>query len=348
MVLGWFKGSASKEESIDDLVARKDYSKAIEQLKVHLKASPKDVRLRQQLADVYVAADRVADGVEILARLADEFASDGFVAKSIAVLKKMQKIDPRRHDIDEKLASLIDGKDKDVSTGKFHLSSSGEVSLSEEIGSEELGIELAPDDLPAEAQAPAEPTKAEPPPPPPASPAVSSAEAPKEVGEETTTEHIGDSTAIRRRKSEERRWREIATTPLFTDFTRDELVAVIRGMKLRTFEDGDIIVTEHEPGDSLFVITTGKVKVFTMNPQGQHLQLAELSDGDFFGEVSVLTGKPRTATITAATKCEVLELSKATLDGITAGHPRVRTVLEDFYKLRVDKTVEAMISSLRK
>jgi CRP-like cAMP-binding protein len=57
----------------------------------------------------------------------------------------------------------------------------------------------------------------------------------------------------------------------------------------------------------------------------------------------VLTGKPRTATLTAASRCEVLELDRAALDAITAKHPRVREVLKRFHEQRALDTVQAMI-----
>ena len=49
----------------------------------------------------------------------------------------------------------------------------------------------------------------------------------------------------------------------------------------------------------------------------------------------MLTGSPRTATVVAAAPCELLELDRATLDGITATHPRVREVLQRFYEQRI-------------
>src|SRR5215212_1393275 len=78
------------------------------------------------------------------------------------------------------------------------------------------------------------------------------------------------------------------------------------------------------------------------------LYLAQLGEGDFFGEVSVLTGKPRTATITAAQRTELLRLDKTKLDGVLAKFPGIRKVLDEFYVKRAEHTVEAMIESLKK
>ena len=130
-------------------------------------------------------------------------------------------------------------------------------------------------------------------------------------------------------------------TPLFSGFSRDELVAVIKGLRLLTFEPGDIVLTEGDRGDSLYVITTGTLKTFVRDTtQGGQLLMRRLKEGDFFGEISILSGKARSATVTAATHCEMLELDRATLDQITASYPHVRQVLEEFYLARAMNTAE--------
>ncbi|HEV7425972.1 MAG TPA: cyclic nucleotide-binding domain-containing protein, partial [Thermoanaerobaculia bacterium] len=92
----------------------------------------------------------------------------------------------------------------------------------------------------------------------------------------------------------------------------------------------------------------GEVKVFTNGPGGTTLYLAKLGEGDFFGEVSMLTGKPRTATITASQRTELLRLDKEKLDNALAMYPGIRNVLNDFYQRRAEHTVEAMIESLKR
>jgi cAMP-dependent protein kinase regulator len=136
---------------------------------------------------------------------------------------------------------------------------------------------------------------------------------------------------------------EVLRTPLFEGFTREELIEVIRGLKLLTFEPGDVVVTEGEPGESLFVVTSGRVKAFVRRPSGQSAKVRELAEGDFFGEVSILQGGRRTATITCATRCDLLELDKPALDAIAARHPGVLRVLQAFYDQRAGSTLEHMI-----
>jgi len=141
--------------------------------------------------------------------------------------------------------------------------------------------------------------------------------------------------------------KELAASSLFASFNREALVDVLASTEVRSYDAGDIIVTEGESGSSLFLIVSGVVKVFTRTDDGANLPLAELGLGDFFGEVSLLTGKPRTATITAHTDVTAIELDRTDFDAIVEKHPDVRTTLEDFYTLRAEKTVEAVIRRLR-
>jgi len=141
--------------------------------------------------------------------------------------------------------------------------------------------------------------------------------------------------------------KELQSSTLFSSFEREALVEIVASTELRAYDEGDIIVTEGEPGSSLFLIVGGTVKVFTRSDDGGNLKLAELGPGDFFGEVSLLSGKPRTATITARTKVTAIELDRASVDRIAENHPEVMKVLEDFCERRAKDAVEAVMRRLR-
>jgi CRP-like cAMP-binding protein len=70
-----------------------------------------------------------------------------------------------------------------------------------------------------------------------------------------------------------------------------------------------------------------------------------MEEGGFFGEISLLTGKPRSATITAAAPCELLELDRKALDEISQKHPRVREVVQEFHDQRAGSVDEMMARS---
>lgn len=157
----------------------------------------------------------------------------------------------------------------------------------------------------------------------------------------------GAREAADRSPSADEQLKELHASALFAAFKRETLEEILTSTALRSYEEGDIIVTEGEPGSSLFLIVSGNVKVFTRGEQGEHLPLAELGPGDFFGEVSLLTGKPRTATITAKSRVVAIELDKGSVDRVAADHPEVRQTLEEFYERRAHDTVEAVIRTMR-
>src|SRR6185369_13797896 len=105
MVLDWLaKGKAA---GLPDLLAKKQFGKAVELARDQLKARPRDGRLRLQFADTLVAAGRGKEAVPFLRQMAEELAEEGFAAKAIAILKRVQKLEPGRVDIERRLASLI-------------------------------------------------------------------------------------------------------------------------------------------------------------------------------------------------------------------------------------------------
>ncbi len=385
MVLGF---GQSKAEDVGALIAKKNYAKAIEVIKAQLAAGRPDPRLRLQLADVLISAGRDKDAVSVLIPLADEYAREGFAAKAVSVLKRIQKIDPGRRDVEQRLASMIQDRQRAA------VISLPSPARELEIGIEEIGFsppEGGPVVVPARDEAPAapgieltpEPTPAAPPPPKAAPPRATApvvdrdlvleeeeeatptleasdfvlvepmaAEA-EPISEKTSSNPMSDSAfaeevlglledafpsleteAAPAAEAEAAPSREIVVSPLFKDFSVDEMVAVIHGLELLTFEPGEIIITQGEPGNSLYILTSGTVKAFVRNAAGRQAQVGVFGEGAFFGEVSILTGKPRSATIVAAARCELLELDRKTLDSITKAHPHVWNVLEEFARQR--------------
>jgi CRP-like cAMP-binding protein len=96
------------------------------------------------------------------------------------------------------------------------------------------------------------------------------------------------------------------------------------------------------------VITRGALKVTMKGADGNRIALGSLGVGDFFGEVAVLTGKPRVATVAAESDAECLQISGARWTDLSSRHPRLREVLEEALKLRAELAAEAVIGDLRK
>lgn len=134
----------------------------------------------------------------------------------------------------------------------------------------------------------------------------------------------------------------------FGAFPREALEKLLSSTCVYTFQPGVVLVREGEDGRSMFLIEGGTVQVLTTDSTGATIPLARLGPGEFFGEVSVLTGRPRTATVVAETTVTVIEISKDDLDQITATHPEVRSLVQKFYEERAHATVEAVLSRMRR
>lgn len=126
-----------------------------------------------------------------------------------------------------------------------------------------------------------------------------------------------------------------------TDLDEDELWDLLGRMDRLTFGPDEPIIREGETGDSIYIITSGRVLVTTTN-DGMRVRLAELEVNDFFGEVSFLTGKRRTADVTAVETTTVMVFSRFEMDELIKKYPGVERVLRMFQKERVADTIAAL------
>lgn len=125
--------------------------------------------------------------------------------------------------------------------------------------------------------------------------------------------------------------------PLFSDLTTSEFIAVALVLVRRVAKVGEVIVREGDPGESMFIVSTGEVRATILRDDRQ-VPVATMRDGDFFGEMAVLSGEPRTATVTAVKMTELLELSRENLSEICARHPHVEAKIRLAYDERVSRS----------
>lgn len=122
---------------------------------------------------------------------------------------------------------------------------------------------------------------------------------------------------------------------------REELLQ--SGFVMR-FDAGDVILREGDPGDTMYLLMDGTVRVETRGPSGT-IQLAELGRGACVGEVSVLSGGPRTATVTAITPVTAVIFARHRIHRILDAHPKVRALLDTLVEARARATVDKLIGS---
>ena len=110
----------------------------------------------------------------------------------------------------------------------------------------------------------------------------------------------------------------IARVPVLTALVAEGHRALAGDAREQRFGEGEIIVREGEPGDSMFVICSGEVAVRI----GKDREVARIRTGGYFGEMSLLTGEPRTATVVARGEVVVLEIGAETFKAYITTHPQ--------------------------
>ncbi|MEI9981878.1 MAG: mechanosensitive ion channel family protein [Aliidongia sp.] len=121
--------------------------------------------------------------------------------------------------------------------------------------------------------------------------------------------------------------------PLFRPFGAEAFALLERGAVQRNLPVGAEIVREGDEGRSLFVVVAGLFEVLRIASAGE-TRLARLGAGDVFGEMSLLTGAPRSATVRAMTDAVVLEIAKDTLDPVLALQPEA---VEEMSRLQAER-----------
>ena len=134
----------------------------------------------------------------------------------------------------------------------------------------------------------------------------------------------------------------LANTPLFAALD-DEAAAALRScMNDVKVARGRTLFNEGDPGDRLYVVTEGKIKLGRTAADGRENLLAILGPGEMFGELSLFDPGPRTATATAVTDTSVLGLGHDELEPWLTGRPEVAAQLLGALAQRLRRTNEAM------
>lgn len=111
--------------------------------------------------------------------------------------------------------------------------------------------------------------------------------------------------------------------------------------KALTFQDGETVVREGDPGDALYIIVDG-VAAVEAEDMGAARAVAELTDGSFFGEIGVITDQPRSATVRARGRLQVMRIPKARVLQVLKDYPRVREMMAKVGVARTEDTMEKM------
>lgn len=111
--------------------------------------------------------------------------------------------------------------------------------------------------------------------------------------------------------------------PFFMDLTDEEMQAVSKIISKKDFRAGETVFTETQDGQSLYVIRRGEVKACRKAPDGELFTLTMMKEGEIFGEMSFLDGRPRSATVVAVTDIETYVIEKKDFETLVDEHPRI-------------------------
>ncbi|MEN9796981.1 MAG: hypothetical protein RL653_677 [Pseudomonadota bacterium] len=121
-------------------------------------------------------------------------------------------------------------------------------------------------------------------------------------------------------------FRRIQGTWLFRDLPEEALASISDDARERLLEPGAVLIREGAAGDALYVVLDGTLTVTQRRGDGEHV-LGEVRRGEHVGELALLDGAPRTATVTAATPVRVLEVTRSSFERCLLQHEAAKTTL---------------------
>ena len=112
----------------------------------------------------------------------------------------------------------------------------------------------------------------------------------------------------------------LSAVDIFAPLSAEETGMLAQAAVSHVFAPGETVIRAGEPGSSMFVVHNGRVRV-QVSENGRPRTVATLSEGDFFGEMALFTGEPRTANVVALEETEVLEIGHAAMKRVFDTNP---------------------------
>jgi len=287
---------------------------ALEALIKAQEVAPKDTYVARKIGDMYQRMGRKDEAVLAYKRAAGLFAAAGFLFKAISVNKIILSIRPDDREVQETLTSLYSKR-----RAQQGYSEQPKKIVPIEIPKMEspIGFVITGTEYAGTVPAP-QPVKTE--------------ERQPEPGQPISALSI----EVVKVDPEKLPW-----TPLFSELDQTELSHVIDKMQPVFAAEGTVVCVEGDPADSLYVISSGVVRISSRDAQGNPLWLTNLGEGEFFGEFGYFADGKRHAEVVATQDAELLQIGRKELSEIVEEFPRVQEVLHRFYKERVLDTLLA-------
>jgi CRP-like cAMP-binding protein len=311
-------GDSSKLVKFKDKAARfmvkGAWNDALQALLQAQELAPKDTYIARKIGDMLQRMGKKREAILAYKRAAGLFAAAGFLFKAISVNKIILSIQPDDNEVQETLAELY--SKKRVQEG-YPEAPKKIVPIEIPVMESPIGLVITGTEYAGTVPTPKPVEKKE--------PEVRAAEPVSAL-----------SIEVVKVDAETLPW-----TPLFSELDRTELNQVIDKMQPVFAAEGTVICVEGDPADSLFVISSGVVRISSRDDRGNPLWLTNLGEGEFFGEFGFFADGKRHAEVVAAQDTELLQIGRDELAEIVAEFPRVQEILHRFYQERVLDTILA-------
>ena len=284
------------------LLLKNKLEPALHALRDALTLAPHDVALHQKLGETLARLGRRPEAIRAYQRAVGGWAHDGQFLRAIALCKVILQLDPSHQETQTALAELY---------AKTRAGRPATVPMP-------LAVEL-------KVKRPVS-TEKPPPMPDPVTElevlAVSDEDIESEIDVEIEVDTGTETAPV------------LPRVPLFSELAPAAFLSVLEGLELRHYEPRDVVVTEGEADRCMFAIVQGRVRVLR-GDASERKAVAEMGEGTFFGEMALVTGAPRVATIEAVGNVVLMVFPPERMADIVKEHPSVEKALEKFYRERL-------------
>ncbi len=332
--------------------------KAADDFRKKLKDDPFDLPALRGLSEAMIVLGEKREAIGVLERLGAALQRNGKTLEAIAVYKRVEQLDPKQ----DVTASFMIGLELKRLISTAAAAKPGSTPLATPAATPapfrpSSAASIAPASAPSSVPAPVPAQAAAPAPTPgpvrpvgyssaislpaPTDPSVKplASSAPSAPPPTPEPRPIEIPPELKRRRELIRR--AVSGIPLLKDVPPFLVELVLEKINLRTLEADETIFEEGSTGSSLIFVASGEVSVFVREQEGQEsaggrvVPIGTLLPGDVAGEISFLSGEPRSATLRAKTRTYVLELDRRALEPILRKHRALSNALQALYLERV-------------
>jgi CRP/FNR family transcriptional regulator len=119
----------------------------------------------------------------------------------------------------------------------------------------------------------------------------------------------------------------LSGVPVFSTLSREDLVHVAQVAMSRQFEAGAVVFSEGDEGSTCFIVRTGRARAIREHPDGRSITLAHFGPGDIFGEMAMLDGERRSATVETTEDTEAIAILSSDMHRLLHEHPGISVKL---------------------